>query len=352
MKVLVFGAGAVGSYLGGRLCQAGHDVTLVVRLAAAEAIKQHGLAIRDEEQRLVLQPRVVTSLRQAFLDEATYDLILLSMKSYDTEMALNEMVAFCPSPPPLITLQNGIGIEEKFIEQFGSGLVTAGSLTTPISLESSYSLIVERGDRGLGLAPTGRGQSIGKWVKLFQEAGVTTVPIKNYKAMKWSKALLNMIGNASSAILNRHPRVVYGNPLTFKLEMRMLQETLKVMKKAKIGVVDLPGSPAQRLAFAVRWLPSFLLRSILANAVSEGRGNKMPSFHIDLAAGRDKSEVLYHNGAIALAGQSLGVPTPVNVALNEILLKLARKEIDWREYEGQPKRLAAEVNKYVVRRKG
>jgi 2-dehydropantoate 2-reductase len=346
MKILVFGTGAVGSYLGGRLAHAGQEVTLVARLATAEAIKSNGLAVTENGQRILTHPHVVASLRQAFLEDASYDLALLAMKSYDVEMALNEMVAFCPSPPPLVTLQNGIGIEEKFAEQFGAGRVTAASLTTPISLDSSHSVVVERSDRGLALAPVEKRQRIGGLVQLFQQAAVPTVPCKDYRSMKWSKALLNLVGNATAAILNRHPGLVYGTPLTFNLEMRMLQEALAVMRKLRLKVVDLPGSPASRLAFAVKWLPAFVGRPLLTRIVTAGRGNKMPSFHQDLAAGKEKNEVLYHNGAIAQFGRAEGVSTPVNAALSDILLKLARKELDWREFDGSPKRLLAEVRKY------
>jgi 2-dehydropantoate 2-reductase len=346
MRVLVFGAGAVGSYLGGRLGHAGHDVTLVARLATAEAIKGNGLVVTENGERLLTRPHVVTALRQAFLDDTTYDVVLLAMKAYDVEMALNEMVAFCPSPPPLITLQNGIGIEEKFVAQFGAGRVTAASLTTPITLDSSYSVVVERSDRGLAIAPVERRQRVTPWLQMFQDAAIPALAFADFRAMKWSKALLNLIGNASAAILNRHPGVIYSTPLTFKLEMRMLQEALAVMRKARLKVVDLPGSPARRLAFAVKWLPHFMVKPVLTRIVTAGRGNKMPSFHLDLAAGKEKNEVLYHNGAIAQHGRANGVPTPVNAALSDILLKLAQKELDWRDFDGNPKRLLAEVRKY------
>jgi 2-dehydropantoate 2-reductase len=346
MKILVFGAGAVGCYLGGRLGHAGHEVTMVARLATSEAIKSNGLAVTENGQRLVTQPHVVASLRQAFLDDATYDVVLLAMKSYDVELALNELVAFCPSPPPLITLQNGVGIEEKFVEQFGPGRVTAASLTTPITLDSSHSVVVERSDRGLGIAPVRRRQSVTPYLQMFQGAAIPATSYADYRAMKWSKALLNIVGNATAAILNRHPGVIYSSPLTFKLEMRMLEEGLAVMRKLRLKVVDLPGSPARRLAFAVKWLPHFMVKPVLVRIVTAGRGNKMPSFHQDLAAGKEKNEVLYHNGAIALAGRANGIPTTVNAALSDILLKLARKELDWHEFDGNPKRLLAEVRKY------
>ena len=77
-----------------------------------------------------------------------------------------------------------------------------------------------------------------------------------------------------------------------------------------------------------------------------GRGSKLPSFHLDLSSGKEKNEVVYHNGAVAAAGIPLEVPTPVNSALNSILTKLAQNELDRDLYNGKPKRLVADVAKY------
>jgi 2-dehydropantoate 2-reductase len=164
--------------------------------------------------------------------------------------------------------------------------------------------------------------------------------------MKWSKALLNIVGNATSAILNRRPGLIYKSDILFDIEVRMLKETLAVMKAKKINVIDLPGSGAKRLAFGVQRLPKSMLKPIMTNLVSSGRGDKMPSFQIDLMAGKGKSEVLFHNGAIAQAGQEVGIVTPINAALNDILMRLTLEELDWREFDGRPKRLAVEIKRY------
>jgi 2-dehydropantoate 2-reductase len=354
MDILIFGAGAVGGYLGGQLANVGYDVTLVARGQAAAAIQKHGLTVLYEQQQFITHPRVVTTFRQAMVDDAKYDVILVCMKSYDAEAALNEMVAFCPSPPPVITLQNGIGIEEMFVREFGAEKIVAGSLTTPISHEAYRTIIVERADRGLALAPTSPELDISRWVNIFTGAGIETTGLKDYLSMKWSKAMVNMIGNATSAILNRHPKVIYDYGPTYKIERDMLKETASIMKSKKLKGVELPGVPTGRLMFSIRWLPDAVVQPALTNIIATGRGNKLPSFHIDLVSGKGENEVVYHNGAVSAAGSDLDIATPVNTALNDILMKIARKEIAYEMYDGQPKRLAAEVRKYkqeVKRRK-
>jgi len=346
MEILVFGAGAVGGYLGGRLAHGGYDVTLVARGQAAAAIQKHGLTIIEEDQQYFSKPKVVTSFRQAVVDDKQYDLILVCMKSYDVAAAINEMVAFCPKPPTIITLQNGIGIEEMFINEFGAEKIVAGSLTIPLSHEAYRTIMVERADRGLALAPTEADQNISRWVNLLTGVGVESIGLENYRSMKWSKALLNMIGNASSAILNRHPKVIYNFRPTYKIEKDMLKETAAVMKGLKLKGIELPGVTTGRLIFSIKWLPDAVVQPNLTKIIAAGRGNKLPSFHLDLVAGKSENEVTYHNGTVAKIGESLGIPTPVNTALNDILMKIVRKEVDYGLYDGKPNRLVADVNRY------
>jgi 2-dehydropantoate 2-reductase len=181
------------------------------------------------------------------------------------------------------------------------------------------------------------------WIDLFNHAGIETMEAPSYEALKWSKALLNIVANATSAIVDRPPGTVYRDDLLYKLEVRMLRETTAVMSALGIEVVDLPGSPARRLAAAVRHVPGFLLKPILTRLVARGRGDKMPSFQLDLASGSGKSEVSYHNGAIARAGQRARIPTPVNATLDRVLMGLTLGSLDRQDFTGNAPRLVEEV---------
>ena len=346
MDILIYGAGAVGGYLGARLTQQKHNVTLITRDVMAKLISETGLEVTENDERVVTRPTAVTSVAQAFKDGQQYDLIILAMKSYDIARAIDPLIAFCPEPNMMLTTQNGIGVEKGLIKQFGAQRVIAGSFTLPIRKETTTQLVAERSDGGMCLSPTKAGQDIRQWLQLFKDAGLTTKAYKEYESMKWSKAFLNIIANATSAILNRRPGLIYRSDAIFDLELKMLHETLAVMQAAGHKVVDLPAVPATKLAFSVKRLPRGLLKPGLTKLVAEGRGDKMPSFHIDLTIGKGKSEVVYHNGAIAKAGKSLGIPTPVNAALTDILWKLTMEKLDWREFNGRPSRLVQEVKRY------
>jgi 2-dehydropantoate 2-reductase len=346
MDILVYGAGAVGGYLGGRLALAGHRVTLVLRPAVADAINANGFLISQEGGTRRAPVRAVGDLPVAFAGDARYDLIILGMKSYDLAAAVEELAAVGPGSAYLLSTQNGIGVEEIITARFGSERVLAGTVTIPISRVSAHHVTVERPGRGLGIAPVWSGHPLERWVELFAAAGIRAGACADYRAMKWSKAFLNIMGNASSAILNRPPAELYRRDDLFELEMRMLRETLAVMKRRGLAVINLPGASARPLARTLTYAPHFLRRVVFNQVIRHGRGDKMPSFHMDLVGGKGCSEVAFHNGAIAAAGQECGVPTPVNAALNDVLLMLARGELDRAAYDGRPDRLLADVRRY------
>lgn len=346
MKILVYGAGAVGGYLGAKLAQQQHDVTFITRTTTASLITQNGLVVTEGDTEITITTTVLDTVAQAFLGNTQpYDLIIMAMKSYDLVAAIDPLVAFCPDPPPIITIQNGIDIEQPLIEQFGAEKIISGAFTMPVRRDTPNHLIVERSDRGFAIAPTQPGTSVAQWLDLFQQANIPIEHLSDYRAMKWSKAFLNIIGNATSAILNRPPGVIYKSEALFDLEVRMLRETLAVMKALAIPVVDLPGAPARNLARGIRHAPRFLLKPILTRLVDTGRGDKMPSFHIDLFSGRHQTEVPYHNGAIAKAGMAAGVPVPVNRTLTTILEGLTDETLDWREFDGKPNQLLQELRR-------
>jgi 2-dehydropantoate 2-reductase len=174
---------------------------------------------------------------------------------------------------------------------------------------------------------------------LFNSAGLRARLYDQPAGMKWSKMVTNLMGNATSAILDMTPAQVYADPCLYSLEIQQLKETLRVMRSLRIPVVDLPGTPVRALALALKLLPPALSQPFVKQAIGKGRGAKMPSFHIDLYGGRTKNEVEYLNGAVVRYGDKLAVPTPANRFLNETLLALVEGKTDKAEYAHQPEKL-------------
>jgi len=128
------------------------------------------------------------------------------------------------------------------------------------------------------------------------------------------------------------------------LELRAWRETLAVMQALGAKPVAVGGYPLPLAGRLVQSLPPGLMRPIFARFIVGGRGEKMPSLYYDLhPRRRPHSEIDWLNGAVARAGERLGVPTLVNAAFTRIMRALISGEADVAEWSGQPEKLLAAV---------
>jgi len=308
--VAVLGAGAVGTLLGGLLASTGADVILVDPRVGPDAGDE--VVIHEPGGRRVAA-HVGRATAAAALAAAP-DLAVLAVKTFDLAAALDDLRAWPATP--VLTIQNGVGAEDLVAgARPGVGHI-AGSLTAPVERLGAHE-VRWRGRRGIGLAPMASpvGDLLDELVGAFTAAGLPARRIGDARAMKWSKLVANLVGNALSALTDRDPGEVYADPALFDLERRQLLEALAVMRAQGIGVVALPGANVPLLALGVR-LPALVSRPILARVVGGARGGKSPSLRLHLRGGMPgPSEVAWLNGAVARAGAAHGVPTPVNDAL-------------------------------------
>jgi 2-dehydropantoate 2-reductase len=350
LRVLSFGAGAIGTYIGGSLALSGHDLVFIERPEVADDLKQRGLRLdltidkrRKTQEASVVEPSAfvcVSSLEDALL-YGPFDVAIFALKSFDTAAVLETLKPFADKVPPILCLQNGVENEPAIAAAFGFEKVIPGTVTSAVGRRAAGDIVLER-LRGIGVA--GPHPLAGKLVSALDGAGLNATLFEQADAMKWSKMLTNLVCNATSAILDMTARQVLSHPDLYRLEMRQLRETLTVMEAQNIEVVDLPDTPVRRLASVTDW-PGFV-RPLVARVLGGGRGGKMPSFHIDLYSGRGKSEVDWLNGAVVRAGEKVGVPTPVNRLLNETLLNLTKGEIALEKYAHRPDLLLKELAEY------
>jgi len=344
LKVLFFGAGAIGTYFGGSLILAGHNVVFVEQLKMVEQLREHGLRLdltidkrRKMKDAYVIEARsfVIEPSLQDALNFGPFDVAFFALKSFDTSAALEGMKPFAEKLPPILCLSNGVENEQAIEIMLGPDKVIYGTVTTAIGRRGAGDIVLEK-LRGVGIAD---GHALSeKLVAALDGAYLNCRLYPDAHSMKWSKMLTNLIANPTSAILNMTAAEVFENNKLYKLEIDMLKECLAVMRAKYLDVIDLPGTPVRALAFATK-LPLWLSKPFLSHAAGSGRGVKMPSFHIDLYSGRGQSEVEYLHGAIVREGKACGVPTPVNALLTEILLALTNKEIPLEEYANQPEKL-------------
>jgi len=122
MRILVIGAGAVGGYFGGRLADAGRDVTFLVRGRQSEAIRQHGLRILSPHGNATLYPKLISTDEIA----GSYDLIILCVKAYSLAVAMKDFAAAVASNTIILPLLNGMRHIELLARRFGDDSVIGG----------------------------------------------------------------------------------------------------------------------------------------------------------------------------------------------------------------------------------
>ncbi len=342
MKFLCFGVGAIGTYIGGSLALSGNQVIFIEKPEFVAEIRARGLHL-TLQNRLhdITQPVVVGSIDEA-LEIGHMDAAIFAVKSFDTQSAAAELTRYREVLPPFICLQNGVENEAVLGRAIGEDRVIPGTVTSAVGRLGPGEIVLER-LRGVGLSAS---HPLSEDLKeTFSRAGLNARLYANPMAMKWSKMLTNLLGNATSAILDLSPAEIFSDRALFSLEMGMLQEALNVMAALRIPVVGLPGTPIDWLVRAARVLPTSISQPLLRKALGSGRGGKMPSFHIDLAAGRKRSEVEFLNGAVVRFGEKVGVPTPINKVLTQTLLGLVTGQLERQDYSHHPEALFFLINK-------
>ncbi len=319
MKILVLGAGAIGTYVGGSLAARGEEVSFVERPEVAEVIGRRGLILhRGAYSRTERSLRVFTSDADA-LAAGPYDVCVFALKSFDTDGAIDELIATGHEVPPILSLQNGVDNEPAIAAKLGADRVIAGTVCSAVA-KPGVGEIIEEKHRGIGIA-AGHELS-GRLVAALDHAGLSARSYPSAGPMKWSKLFTNLTGNATSAILDLNVTELFSDKRLYAVEVAVLRECLAVMDALGFAPVDLPGTPVRLLATATR-IPRPVAQPILVKALGSGRGHKMPSFHVDLHGGRGCTEVRWLNGAVVRHGASVGVPTPVNAVLTETLEALS-----------------------------
>ena len=370
-RILIFGAGAIGSLLGHRLASSGHSVTLIGRAGLVHAVRERGLLLEtagadklgrparphpgtdltppmqrtegacDEADTAVAvaHPAVAERLDSIPPDQRGWDLALLTVKVYDTSHAAQALGAALPETTPVLLVQNGVGGEELAAEVLGRSEVISGVMTLSVSALGPGHIRLETTKGGLSLAPTAPGQQIEEWAALFAKIGIRTAVYPDYRSLKWSKLLLNILANAIPAILDITPAEVFATPRLFAMEKAAFLEALTIMRAMQLKPVAFGGYPVPLLAWAMERLPDPVLRSVMGRLIASGRGGKRPSLQIDLSRRRQQSEALYLNGAVVSHAAALGLDAPTNAVVLDKLMGIAEGTVPWEAFRGRPQEL-------------
>jgi len=138
MRILVVGAGAVGGYFGGRLLQAGRDVTFLVRARRAAELAKHGLIIRSPVGDFHL-PSPPTVLQEDLAQP--FDLVVLSCKAFDLEGAITSFAKAVGPETAILPLLNGMRHIDRLAERFGAERVLGGQCAISVTLGADGAVV-------------------------------------------------------------------------------------------------------------------------------------------------------------------------------------------------------------------
>lgn len=337
-RIAILGAGAIGGYLGARLAAAHPEwpVTLIGRPPVVEAVRRDGLVIRGEGH----EPDRTVTLEAAssVAGLLPFDLTLLTVRTFAVPSALPNLEALIGPNGVAAAFQNGVGTEEDLAAALGRERLLAGSLTVSCGMETPG--VITRYSRAGGIALAAMdGTAVRSWiVNAFDATGLPTVEISDYRSLRWSKLLLNMLGAATTAILDMDVAAVMADPRLFRIEQLAFREAGRVMDALGIATVDLPGYQVRAARRFMRTARPLAQRLVGAR-VAKARSGRSPGARSDMRRGR--SELDTFNGAIAAAGRQAGVPTPVNAALAGLAAALTADEDRRAGYRGRPDALLA-----------
>lgn len=138
MRILIVGAGAIGGYFGGRMLQAGRDVTFLVRPRRASELAASGLVIKSPNGDVTLKnPPFI----QADTIKDKFDAVFLSCKAYDLDDAVNSLAPAIGEKTAIVPLLNGMRHLDVLDKKFGAGQVLGGLCLTAVTLNEKREVV-------------------------------------------------------------------------------------------------------------------------------------------------------------------------------------------------------------------
>jgi 2-dehydropantoate 2-reductase len=303
MKVAVLGPGALGCLLAALFREAGADVSLVdYRPERVARLRLQGIQVRtlEGEHRVVQVPIGLAP------EVGPSDLIIVTVKAYQTETAARGLPELLSRKGMALTLQNGLGNLESLARAVGPERLLAGvGLLGVTGQDEGQVTYAGRGVIYIG-APAGSqvsGTEVEAVVDLFRGAGLGCQPREDIEVVLWEKLVINVGINPLTALLRVPNGVLLQLPEAWEVAVAAGYEAQAVAQAAGL---ELSGDPADRL------------RQVCTDTAAN-----RSSMLQDILAGRP-TEIEALNAQVATQGRALGLPTPVNDLLTLLLRAAAQ----------------------------
>jgi 2-dehydropantoate 2-reductase len=304
MRFVIYGAGAIGGVLGGRLHQSGHDVALVARGAHLEAIRAEGLRLIDPDGTVTLPIPAFADPSEIGLVDG--DVVVMAVKSQDTQGVLDRLSACAPSTLPVVCAQNGIENERRALRLFervyGVCEIFPGShLEAGVVSADSAPLT---GILDIGCYPEGVDDLAEELAAAFRRSTFDARVVPD--VMRWKRAkLLTNLANAVQVVCRRDA----------------WDEVSQLVRAEGRAVLDATG---------LEYASAEEDRARRGDAFQGGRTMAMrggSSTWQSMARSQGSVEADYLNGEVVLLGRLHGVPTPVNALVQRLANERARRRL-------------------------
>ncbi|MGD0056761.1 MAG: 2-dehydropantoate 2-reductase [Methanomassiliicoccales archaeon] len=288
MKIAIFGAGALGSLMGG-LLSTKHEVTLIGRKAHVDAINLNGLEISGTVEDTVHPAAMayVTSLEPQ-------DLILITVKAYDTEEAVKSVAPIVGKDAIVVSLQNGLHNVGTISGTYGCNAVGGVTSCGATFLGPGRVRFAGKGETIFG-SPVGRRDIANRVRDAFNECGIDSKVTDDIIAEVWMKAIVNASINPITALVRSENACIEDDPDLKELAKMVCDEAVAV---AKASGVRLPRCDPLGKVMGV------------VSATRENRSSMLQ----DVEAGR-RTEIDDITGAIVKEARRNGLPAPANETL-------------------------------------
>lgn len=305
MRYIIYGAGGVGGVVGSRLFEAGHEVVLICRGAHLEAIQRNGLRLRTPNDDLRQRIPAVGHPRE--IQFRAGDVVVLTMKTQDTERALADLEGAAGADVPVVCCQNGVENERLAARRFSR--VYAMLVALPATFMEPGEVLGEctgvSGVLDVGCYPSGVDELAERIAADFSASKLLSRADPSVMRLKYTKLLSNL-GNAIQAVTGE----MRGSPHFHEMAARLRAEAEAVYAAAGIEY-----APEDEYNANVR--AHYQMAPI--DGVPRGGSSTWQS----LMRGLGSVETDYLNGEIVLLGALHGVPVPLNALMRRVAGALA-----------------------------
>jgi 2-dehydropantoate 2-reductase len=313
-RIAMLGVGAVGSVVGGLLADAGHLITLIDQWPEhVETMKRSGLALSGTcGERLVS----VSALHLHELQSVTepFDIVLLAVKSYDTEWATTLARSYLAQDGVVVTLQNGIN-DERVARIVGPERAMGCVTLMGVAMDTPGAAMKTDTDN-LGFRvgeldgrESARTTQVAEILSDVAPGVVTT----NLLGERWSKLALNCMVNSLSGLSGLGSGEVRADPRAQQIGVCVCAEVIEVGRACGHEVETVMRVVPDRMVEAARGVGLAEVMATIGGGAAL-RGNGLPSMLQDVRK-RRRTEVDFLNGHVAAEGRRLGVKTPLNDAI-------------------------------------